>query len=106
MKRVLTMLGFAVRAGQAAIGGEMSVALIRKDMAAAAALDAGASENTKKRVRDACAYRHVPLVVLEEGALGRAIGKEGCAAVAVKPGKLARAIVDLLLQQTDEPPDR
>ncbi len=106
MKQILTMLGFAVRAGQAALGSEKCVALIRADAAAVVLLDAEASENTKKRVTDACAYRNVPLVTLEEGALGRAIGKDGCAAVALKKGKIAQRITDLLSQQTESPPDR
>ncbi len=105
MKKLLAMLGFAARAGQAAIGAEMSVTLIRRGEAAAAALDEGASGNTQKRVKDACAYRGVPLIILEEGELGRAVGKPECAAVAVKKGELARTIAGILSQRQDQPID-
>lgn len=105
MKKLLTMLGFAARAGQLALGSETAVTLIRQSKAAAAVIDQGASDNTKKRVTDACAYRNVPLAALEDGELGRAIGRNGCAAVAVKKGNFGQAIAEILTGQADSPPD-
>lgn len=103
MKKLLTMLGFAVRAGQIALGSEMAVALIRQGKAAAAVIDTGASENTRKRVTDACAYHHVPLMELSEGALGRAIGRAGCVAAAVRKGNVGQAMADILSKQAGSP---
>ena len=54
-----------------------------------ALLDAGASENTLKRVEDACASHQVPLYRISPGALGHAIGKPGRMVISVPAGRMA-----------------
>ena len=61
-----------------------------------ALLDADASEGTQKKIRDACAYRQVPLHILPGEALSQACGREGRMAGAVKPGKLCGQMLLLL----------
>ena len=50
-------------------------------------LDAGASENTKKKFRDSCAFYGCELIETAPDRLGFAIGKPGrmCAAIAKGP---------------------
>ena len=50
-ERALSFLGLCMRAGQVVSGQEACVAAIRSGESALALLDAGASENTLKRVR-------------------------------------------------------
>ena len=72
-ERALSFLGLCMRAGQVVSGQEACVAAIRGGECALALLDAGASENTLKRVEDACASHQVPLYRISPGALGHAI---------------------------------
>ena len=53
-------LGLAVRAGQAALGSSLALRDIRDGRAAVALIDEGASENTRKKLSDACAFRCSP----------------------------------------------
>lgn len=84
------ILGLAFRAGQLTPGAEMGLKLIRDGKAAMALLDPGASANTIKKVTDACHYRNVAVFTLRPGMLGRACGRAGMAAAAMKHGNLAQ----------------
>ena len=90
------LLGLASRAGQITLGADLTLREIKSGRAALALLDVGASEGTKKKISDACAYRHVPLHMLPEGEISGACGKEGRMAAAVKPGKLCQRMLELL----------
>ena len=90
------LLGLASRAGQITLGADLTLREIKAGRAALALLDEGASEGTKKKISDACAYRHVPLHMLPEGEISGACGKEGRLAAAVKPGKLCQRMLELL----------
>lgn len=82
-------IGLAVRAGQTVTGEEGCVGAIRSKKAVIALLDEGASPNARKRFEDACSHHRVPLVMLPEGLLGRAVGKPGRMALALMAGGLA-----------------
>lgn len=71
------MLGLCMRAGKLATGEDACVKAIRAGTAKLAILDGSASQNTRKALSDACAYRSVPLLITEEGRFGDAIGKPG-----------------------------
>ena len=88
-ERALSFLGLCMRAGQVVSGQEACVAAIRGGECALALLDAGASENTLKRVEDACASHQVPLYRISPGALGHAIGKPGRMVISVPAGRMA-----------------
>ena len=90
------LLGLASRAGQITLGADLALREIKSGRAALVLLDAGASEGTRKKISDACAYRQVPLHMLPEGELSGACGKEGRMAAAVKPGKLCQRMLELL----------
>ncbi|MCD8155811.1 MAG: ribosomal L7Ae/L30e/S12e/Gadd45 family protein [Clostridiales bacterium] len=96
MKRdkVLSLVGLAARAGKV-VSGEFSTEKAVKSGKACLVLAAGdASENTKKSFRDMCAYYQVPLYFISDREnLGRAVGKEFRAGLAVQDPGLAQAVV-------------
>jgi len=96
MTAVSGLLGLAARAGQATLGADLALREIRGGRAGLVLLDAGASEGTKKKISDACAYRGVPLHMLPEGELSRACGKEDRMAAAIQKGKLCQRMAELL----------
>ena len=96
MTPVSGLLGLASRSGQIILGADLALREIKGGRAALALLDEGASEGTKQKISDACAYRGVPLHMLPEGELSRACGREDRMAAAVRPGKLCQRIMELL----------
>ena len=100
MQKLEGLLGLCRRAGQITVGADLALREIKAGRAALALVDAGASEGTKKKIRDACAYRHLPVRFLPEGLLDRACGQDGRMAAAMKPGKLCSQMIQLLT-----PPD-
>lgn len=94
--QVISFLGLCMRAGRVISGQEACVDLARQEQAALVLMDAGVSENTRKRISDACRSHNVPLYELTEGALGHAIGKKGRMMVALKPDGMAQKLLSLL----------
>ncbi len=60
-------------------------------------MDGGASERSKKSMRDACDFAGVPLVELEGGALGRAVGRLGRMAAAVTEKGFADKLIQMAI---------
>ena len=89
------MLGLAMRAGQLTFGEDGVRKAIASGGAKLVLLDAGASENTKKRMRDSCAYYGVALVETAADRLGYAVGKPGRMNAAVAAGPLCDKLVSL-----------
>ena len=79
-----SMLGIARRAGALTLGTDAARASVASGQAALVLVDAAASENTKKKFRDSCAFYGTPLFETAPDRLGWAVGKPGrmCAAVA------------------------
>lgn len=102
MQKIEGLLGLCCRAGQITLGAEMALKEIKAGRAALVLVDESASEGTKKKITDACAYRHVPLHMLPVDCLSRACGRDGRMAGAVKSGKLCQQL-QLLLTQSAEP---
>lgn len=94
--QVINFLGLCMRAGRITSGQEACVDLARQEEAALVLMDAGASENTRKRIADACHSHSVPLYELSEGTLGHAIGKKGRMVVALKADGMAQKLLTLL----------
>ena len=101
MSAVNGLLGLACRAGQAALGAESALLLIRADQAGLALIDEEASEGTKKKILDACRYRSVEAHMLPAGEISRACGKDGRMAAAVKKGQLCQRMQELLAGSGD-----
>ncbi len=99
-QRVTNFLGLCMRAGQMTSGQDACVDAIRNGMAAIVLLDGDASENTRKRVTDACHSHPTPLYIISNGALGHAIGKKGRMVISLQEGGMADKLLTLL---KDEP---
>ncbi len=96
MSAVSGLLGLACRAGQIALGADTALQEIRAGKAALVLLDAGASEGTRKKLLDACAFRSVPVYTLPENEISQACGRDGRMAAAVRKGNLAKRMQELL----------
>ncbi len=95
------MLGIAMRAGVLSLGeGGVSKA-ISSGAALTVLLDAGASENTKKKFRDSCTFYKVPLFETEQDRLGYAIGKPGRMSAAVAWGTLGEKLLLMAREEVD-----
>ena len=89
------MLGLAMRAGQLTFGEDGVKKAIASGSAKLVVLDAGASENTKKKMRDGCAYYGVQLVETAADRLGYAVGKPGRMSAAVAAGGICDKLISL-----------
>ena len=89
------MLGLAMRAGQLTFGEDGVKKAIASGGAKLVLLDAGASENTKKKMRDSCAYYGVQLVETAADRLGYAVGKPGRMSAAVAAGGICDKLISL-----------
>ncbi|MBC5647224.1 L7Ae/L30e/S12e/Gadd45 family ribosomal protein [Christensenella tenuis] len=75
-EKFLRFLGLAARAGKIICGAQGVDQAVKKRKAKLVVADGGASENTKKQIKDACAYYHVKCIILDEcGVLGKSIHK-------------------------------
>ncbi|MCC8139085.1 MAG: ribosomal L7Ae/L30e/S12e/Gadd45 family protein [Lachnospiraceae bacterium] len=99
--KVLAYLGLSSRAGHT-VSGEFSVEKsLRQRRARLVIVSEEASENTKKKFRDHCAYRQVPLYIYGSGGeLGRACGKDFRISVAIEDEGLAKAVIRQFEEQT------
>lgn len=95
------MLGIAMRAGALSLGeGSVSKAIF-SGAALTVLLDAGASENTKKKFRDSCTFYKVPLFETEQDRLGYAIGKPGRMSAAIARGMLGEKLLLMAREEVD-----
>jgi len=98
--KIYGLIGICQKAGKL-VSGEFSCdAAIKKDTVHLVVLAKDASENTRKKFKDRCNYRNVPL--LEFGtkeSLGNAIGKVKRATIGVVDETLAEKIAILIKQR-------
>ena len=94
MKRLMGLVGLCARAGRLTTGEEACIKLIRSGRAKVAFLDAGASENARKALGNACETGGVTLITLPEGELGLRSGKEGRMAAATADESFAGSMLD------------
>ena len=88
-KKILNLIGLATKAGKAP-SGEFSTEKAVKE-------GKEASENTKKMFRNMCTYYEVPLYYFgKKEELGRAMGKEMRASLAIVDGGFAGALEKLM----------
>ena len=92
-RKVYSLLGPAARARRLASGEFMTEKSVKTGQAALVITAQDASDNTKKNFRDMCTYYHVPFFLFgTKEELGRAIGKELRASLAVNDAGFAEAI--------------
>ena len=85
MNKELGALGLAMRAGKLSVGTEAVLEQVRKKNVCVVITAFDASNPTKKRLTDKCAFYGCKLEIspYSVGALGAAFGKSGVACVAV-----------------------
>ena len=93
MDKVLSLLGLAAR-GRNLVSGEFSTEkAIKEGKASLVIVGADASNNTRKMFTNMCNYREIPIYFYsDKEALGRAIGKQMRASVAVTHQGMAENI--------------
>ncbi len=90
---VLSFLGISQKAGCVKSGEFMTENMIKEGKAFLCIVAGDASDNTKKKFRDMCAHRGVPLDEYSDmGSLGHAIGKDFRASLCITDEKLAQQL--------------
>ncbi|MCM1136137.1 MAG: ribosomal L7Ae/L30e/S12e/Gadd45 family protein [Clostridium sp.] len=95
--RVLSLLGLAAK-GRNLVSGEFAVEkAVKEGKAAVVLVGDDASDNTKKKFTNMCAFYETPIYFYSnKDLLGRAIGREMRASVAVTDRGLAASIIKRL----------
>lgn len=90
--RIYSFLGLATKAGKEISGEETCERALKSEKVCLVIVSADASENTRKKFRDMCSYRDVPIRFFgEKDLLGRFSGKDSRTVVAVTdPGFAGR----------------
>ena len=96
-----SMLGIAKRAGVLTLGSDGVHAAIAAKEAGMVLLDSGASDNTKKKLKDACAFYGAVLYETSPDRLGFAIGKPGRMCASVAKGTLCDKLMALALDSKE-----
>ena len=97
MSPLLNFLGLCARAGALKTGEAVSEQLAKSGGAYLVLLDGDASDRSKKAMRDACHYAGIPLVELDGGSLGQAVGKPGRMAAAVTEKGFADKLIQMAI---------
>ena len=96
-KKILNLIGLATKAGKAPSGEFSTEKPVKEGKAAMVIVSEEASENTKKMFRNMCTYYEVPLYYFgKKEELGRAMGKEMRASLAIVDGGFAGALEKLM----------
>lgn len=92
--KVTSMLGLATKAGKLVSGEFMTENVIKDHSAKLVILACDCSDNTKKKFHNMCAYHQTPCYEFaDKDELGRCIGKEFRACLAVTDAGFATSIV-------------
>lgn len=101
--KILSMTGIAAKAGKIVSGEFSTEKAIKQGKAYLVIAAADASGNTKKHFSDMCAYRHVPYYKYSnKETLGKCIGKQFRASLAVIDENLAKAIIEEFMKMETE----
>ncbi|MCR5331924.1 MAG: ribosomal L7Ae/L30e/S12e/Gadd45 family protein [Lachnospiraceae bacterium] len=96
-KRIYSLLGIAKKAGFAQGGEFLAEKAVKSFKAGVVLVATDASDNTKKKFRDMCAFYEVPCYEFgDKDNLGRALGNEMRASVAVKDAGISKKLMELL----------
>ena len=103
MDRVLSMIGIAAKSGNVVSGESSTEKAVKTGSAFLVIVSEEASENTKKHFTDMTSFYEVPIYFYgDKESLGRAIGKEFRASLAIVDENLAKAVETKLLQNKTE----
>lgn len=91
--KIMTMLGFAKKAGKLASGEGITLEAIKNGKAQLVILASDASDNTSKRIRDKANYRNIQIIeILDRKEIGKSIGVDERVVVAVLDPGFANSI--------------
>lgn len=97
--KALSALSLAAKAGKVRSGEFQTEAAVKDGSALFVLVASDASENTKKRFRDACAYAGIPMMeYADREALGHCIGRDFRASAAVTDASFAKMLSEALTQ--------
>lgn len=92
--RVFSMLGIATKAGKVVSGEFSTEKAVKSNHAQVVIVAEDASDNTKKMFTNMCTFYHVPMQIFgTKETLGKAIGKQTRASLAVVDEGLAGAVL-------------
>ena len=92
--RVLSLIGLATKAGKTVSGEFSTEKSVKTGKGLLVIVAEDASENTKKKFRNMCSFYEVPIFFFsDKESLGRAMGKEYRACLAVQDENFAKAIM-------------
>ena len=101
--KILSMTGIAAKAGKIVSGEFSTEKAIKQGKAYLVIAAADASGNTKKHFSDMCAYRQFPYYnYSDKETLGKCIGKQMRASLAVVDECLAKAIIKEFMKMETE----
>lgn len=97
LNKILSLVGLAAKAGKTASGEFSTEKAVKTGNAGVVLVSAEASGNTKKKFENMCTYYKVPIYFYgTKEELGRAMGKEFRASLAVTDQGLSNAIIQEL----------
>lgn len=92
--KVLSLIGLAMKAGKIKSGEFATEKAVKSGVAHMVIVAESASENTKKKFGNMCLYYEVPIYFYgEKEELGRALGKEFRASLAIVDENFTKAII-------------
>ena len=101
-QKALSYIGLATKAGKTASGEFSTEQAVKTGKAYLVVVAEDASENTRKKFRDCCAWHHVPICIFAtKNELGASTGKTMRASLALLDEGLAKAVLKLGLPQTE-----
>ena len=97
-KKLLGLIGICQRAGRLKTGAFAVEKSIKDGRSRLCLIAEDASEASKKKYKDMCVYRDIPVIVcgLDREKLGHTAGKELRSAVSVEDAGLASSIMDVI----------
>ena len=92
--RMMSLIGLATRAGKTVSGEFSTEKCVKSGQAKLVVIASDASDNTKKKFSNMCAYYQVPFFIAgDKESLGHCMGKEYRASLAVSDKNFADAIL-------------
>ncbi|MGI6012314.1 MAG: L7Ae/L30e/S12e/Gadd45 family ribosomal protein [Ruminococcus sp.] len=102
-RKVLSLVGLAAKAGKVASGEFSTEKAVKTKKAYLVIVAEEASGNTKKKFQNMCIYYKVPCYFFgEKESLGKAIGKEFRASLAILDENLGKAVEGQLLKVAEQ----
>lgn len=96
-KKVLSLVGLATKAGKVVSGEFATEKSVKSGKALLVLVADDASENTKKKFRNMCEFYEVPIYFLaDKEGIGKSMGKEIRASLAIEDENFATAIIKIL----------